>query len=569
MKEDVKKYNNMLANAANPNSNPSSLVLLAESKYDDVRNNVACNTSTPIAILQMLCKDNNKKIRENAQRTLDSKNLDEEYYNYFKNIAFTNDIEKKEYAASLESCSLEAFEVLSNDPSYEVRKIIATNSSCPLYILEYMVNQNDAKISFYVTGVIKEIIEKTKDYEYDLLKRLSKSNSLQLRIDIAKNPNCLDSLLRELSKDKDKLVRQEAILNKNCSVSLLEEISNYEDEIRGFVALNENCTDSILEKLSTDKSAFVRSMVVLNKNCPSYILENLARDEDDSIKISLVKHKNSSDKVYALLSIDKSEDIRNLVIRKVLSNLQFKNCPLDELYILSRSPLAKVRLLVLRQAKCNDEIIKYLARDEDFKVSSLAKKMINKRNIKSKFKLTDYKSEPSSIKQLDDTKQKELDRKLEAEELRNEIMENLIKIKDLSRKLEDSYIMDQYKLLSIPKVRLPDKELLINVDDHLEINPIYLEYLPYIDFTLIKSDKLKVSGIDFRKTNINIDPQKVYRKDLSFSKFNDNNIIFKSFAGCDMRGTDISEEKDSYDLEYAIIDLDTKLPKSKQSIRKI
>ena len=81
--------------------------------------------------------------------------------------------------------------------------------------------------------------------------------------------------------------------------------------------------------------------------------------------------------------------------------------------------------------------------------------------------------------------------------------------------------------------------------------------------TGIKSDRLKVSGIDFSNTNINIDPQLVYNRDLSNSIFDDNNFTFKSFKGCNLSGTDISKERDSVDYEEAIINDETMLPVKK------
>ena len=106
------------------------------------------------------------------------------------------------------------------------------------------------------------------------------------------------------------------------------------------------------------------------------------------------------------------------------------------------------------------------------------------------------------------------------------------------------------------------EELFIKVDDHLEINPYYLEYINFINFYHIPTDNLKVSHIDWSATNISIDPQTVYKKDLSYAKFSDANITFKSFAGCILIGTDISEEMDSIGIEDAITDETTKLPPS-------
>jgi hypothetical protein len=52
------------------------------------------------------------------------------------------------------------------------------------------------------------------------------------------------------------------------------------------------------------------------------------------------------------------------------------------------------------------------------------------------------------------------------------------------------------------------------------------------------------TDIDFRFTNLDIDPQKVFNKDLSYSRFGDNNIHkFRSFEGVSMTGSDFSETR--------------------------
>ena len=115
---------------------------------------------------------------------------------------------------------------------------------------------------------------------------------------------------------------------------------------------------------------------------------------------------------------------------------------------------------------------------------------------------------------------------------------------------------------NIPRIHIDENVFLENVGDHYEFKPKYIPFLKYIDLSgLLIIDNIKVSGIDFRETNISINPQRVYKKDLSFSKFNDSNIVFKSLAGVNLTGTDISDDKNCYGFETAIVDSETVLPK--------
>ncbi len=65
---------------------------------------------------------------------------------------------------------------------------------------------------------------------------------------------------------------------------------------------------------------------------------------------------------------------------------------------------------------------------------------------------------------------------------------------------------------------------------------------------------------------MSIDPQKVFIKDLSYCKVSDENLTFKDLSDCVLIGADLSEDKNSYGYENAIIDDETKLPKNRKII---
>ena len=84
----------------------------------------------------------------------------------------------------------------------------------------------------------------------------------------------------------------------------------------------------------------------------------------------------------------------------------------------------------------------------------------------------------------------------------------------------------------LPKVK--DKEL----KDELKDDLIYL------DLSNVSFDNVKVSGLDLSNTNVSIDPQTVYNKDMSngiydgikfiSNNFNDVNTDNSSFKNCDV-----------------------------------
>ena len=76
------------------------------------------------------------------------------------------------------------------------------------------------------------------------------------------------------------------------------------------------------------------------------------------------------------------------------------------------------------------------------------------------------------------------------------------------------------------------------VDDHFEIRQEFIPVLKYLNLEHINCRNLKVSGIDFTGTNIRINPQMVYMKDLSNSIFENDNIV-GDLTDCNTTGSNI------------------------------
>lgn len=167
----------------------------------------------------------------------------------------------------------------------------------------------------------------------------------------------------------------------------------------------------------------------------------------------------------------------------------------------------------------------------------------------------------------EEEKRKLEDRKTEEERLKLRELELMSELDKVRGRLKE--INSEPMSITSSKIRIEIDSLLSKVGDHIEFNKSYLPYLRYIDLTLVNSEKLKVDGIDFRGTNIDLNPQLVYKKNLSKSMFDDCNFTFKSFEGCDLAGADLSREKDCSGYEDAYTDENTLLPvKKEQSLNK-
>jgi hypothetical protein len=161
----------------------------------------------------------------------------------------------------------------------------------------------------------------------------------------------------------------------------------------------------------------------------------------------------------------------------------------------------------------------------------------------------------------------ELQRNTEREERQDEIR----KLEAIRHLTEGVRVLEEltHKKAFSNKDRIVPYGLMVNVSDHVEINPYYLEtkVLKFFDLSNVSFKNAKLTGIDFRGSNISFNPQVVYNKDLSncnfegiyfpvSTNFTDVNICGTKFTN-DGRATtfDINEES----LSKGIYDENTTL----------
>ena len=128
------------------------------------------------------------------------------------------------------------------------------------------------------------------------------------------------------------------------------------------------------------------------------------------------------------------------------------------------------------------------------------------------------------------------------DELKIALAEKLISLSNLLEEIKIYQKTLNSRNLKTPKrTTIHDDQLFISVGDHLEILPWYIEngLLPMLNLSSNTFDNVKVSGIDFTGTNANIDPQKVYQKDMSKGTYDGLNFTMKNF-------TDVNTENASF-----------------------
>lgn len=143
----------------------------------------------------------------------------------------------------------------------------------------------------------------------------------------------------------------------------------------------------------------------------------------------------------------------------------------------------------------------------------------------------------------------ELIKKQQLEEARKKLIElNKRKIKESIKELV-TLIQTQEKL-GIPESKIygsipvTQEVFLKSVDNHFEIDEEFIDIslLRFLNLSLIDFQNVKVNGVDFRYTGARINPQTVYKKDISNCTFDERNIkFFDDFSGVNMWGTNFEE----------------------------
>ena len=191
--------NQDLKQAANSKTSPKRLAMLAKSKNNQVRRNVARNPNTSPETLRDLANP----------------------------------------------------EIESNE---DVREYVYSNPNCPPDILTAVAESSD--------GSLDRIIAENPNTPPETLRKLAtkgRGDNFWLRRSVVGNENCPPDILSDLAKNDPELyVRVVAISNPSIPVEALEFLANdTEKQIRMNVAKNEKTPRDILIKLSKDPSHFV------------------------------------------------------------------------------------------------------------------------------------------------------------------------------------------------------------------------------------------------------------------------------------------------------------------------
>ena len=164
---------------------------------------------------------------------------------------------------------------------------------------------------------------------------------------------------------------------------------------------------------------------------------------------------------------------------------------------------------------------------------------------------------------------KKIDKKFKETKSKNakEKQELQQKMVDLIALIRDNISFDDNEGLEelYHSVEITDDVLFEKVDDHLKIRSVFVPFLKLLDLSKIDFSNVDIRYVDFRDTNAKMSIPKVYNRDASYAKFDNENIYdWKDYTGVRLIGTEMDEDPKTMINRYlAITDENTVLKRSK------
>lgn len=537
---------------------------------------------------------------------------------------YKNDFCSDKLIASNPNCPAWILEELSNCDSFEVKKAIIHNPNCPQNVLVKLSNDENINIKSDILHVIKFIsisyvlsnISEKFAYYYivDLCFDKKFKGEINNHFSSFINNSILsgtfdDELLNYISGKSNlrNVLSDDAIRILNRENTKSKEVGTGQEQM-----FKNALSDAIIEKnisqmpyfnlegkmgfeYSMESSDFSKSMY--NGNGIRPIIKDSSLKKEDFEYGEYPQDKVCDldawalDKLYSLKALEPTGNVYRISTKGILKmTVQYYK----EYKVKGRKfvrfnnewyETKKIKWLYDKDRDCYISEKALFASEMMEKYPIIVKNALNRYfigdiyNVTTKIKEAKYaeKQEKKSYedekeilrkKAIESFKEKEKEEKLREERkilIQRKLKEMLQRMDEISNEMVAmSGEMDDIVVSSmIHRIDVPEEILLINSNDYREFNKDFIPYLKHINLAMLSSTNLKVSGLDFRGTNISINPQKVYNKDLSNASFDDDNISFKDLSGCDLRGANIESDSNCYGYENALIDENTKLPNSK------
>lgn len=224
-------------------------------------------------------------------------------FDYFHSVLLHEAQESPEIVAYHPDCpsSLLA-ELWRESDSYDVNEAVLANASCPAGILVGAALAGDEPDIDEAVAKLAEVAMSNRsnplalagmsDATVDELGSLSRSETPQVVVAVALNPNCPADLLNKLSGSPWGTVRAAVAARDDCPEETLRKLATDGDpKVRSNTVSNSSCPVDVLEHYAADELFEWRLMVAKNRSCPENIVDLLSRDSELSVRVAAMLKK--------------------------------------------------------------------------------------------------------------------------------------------------------------------------------------------------------------------------------------------------------------------------------------
>jgi hypothetical protein len=316
--------------ASNPNTSPLVLTKLAGDADTTVRIAVAQNSNTPDEILAYLEADKYDWIKQAAVKTRQNRNSSKSPSHN------TSDCEQSSNPLDIASnpdikTLLKLVETKDND----VRKVVFANLYQKIALTEDIYNVADllAEVCTKSDSIdLKIALARHPHTDTSTLQKFASSPSFRLRRLVAQNPHLSPNLLEKLLEDKNSEVRRAALrglLNQVQANSNQEFSSTLNEFLQQWQATqNPNTPDNILINLAHSKWVIIREAVALHPqvaelilNPPNINLPNpLIKDKKTNLPVTLLEKLANDKNLVVKIAVTKNPHVPQNILEYLTTN---------------------------------------------------------------------------------------------------------------------------------------------------------------------------------------------------------------------------------------------------------
>lgn len=347
----------LLRRIANNPSTPTDLLIeLANRPVEQTINNVksirkrVLNNSS-FSILnsyQILSEQEEKKEIEQANQIL-VKRTDSPYA--LARVLETGDQNIKISAATNPKTPIQVLEQLAKDQDETVRSVMAQNLNLPLNTLLELAEDSSVKVRLWLAYKYTHSKIKTP---VQLLEKLAKDESGQVRERVAEHPDTPEELLVQLANDSSIEVKRKLAANLNTPVTVLNRLGLEENIVN---KRNPNTPPMVLaqavKRMNSKALAEFIKHPVKGTQMPGETLAELANHQAASVRYRVAAHPNTPTRILEQLA----GDSYIATVRAVASN---PNTPPGALEYLADNPDLTTRLSIARHPNTPAKVLRQI-----------------------------------------------------------------------------------------------------------------------------------------------------------------------------------------------------------------